>query len=576
MQNSESEITMSESLHELSRRELIRGAGVFAGVAALGAMGAPDAAASDAPASAASATTILASANHGVVETNAGKVRGFTRNGIVTFKGIPYGATVAGAARFVPPTKPTPWPAVRSSMQFGPVCPQEPRTGWGIDQLAWLFDWNDGVPGEDCLRANVWTPGINDNKKRPVMVWLHGGGFQAGSGQELPSYDGENLARRGDVIVVTLNHRLGVLAHLNLASVGGEKYASSANVGMLDLVLALEWVRDNIANFGGDPGNVTIFGQSGGGGKVNCLMAMPAAKGLFHKAIVQSGSILRMASPERSEKIATSFLAELNLSANQIDQLHTLPVEVLVKAGMAAQRKNTPPTSATMDIKNFGDRMGWAPVMDGHVLPRHPFDPDAPAQSASVPMIIGCTLNEFTSGLSNPAADTMTDADLVKRVSGMYGEKADAIVAAFRAANPKAKPFDLFSEISTAPVRQASVSQAERKAAQGAAPAYLYWFTWQTPVLDGKPGAFHCMELPFVFDNIDRCANMTGGGAEARALAARASDAWIAFARTGDPNHAGFPKWDAFSAEKCPTMIFDNTSETKINPDTAARKAIFG
>jgi para-nitrobenzyl esterase len=217
-----------------------------------------------------------------IVETAAGKVRGYVRNGIVTFKGIPYAASTAGEARFLPPAPITPWTHVRASMSYGPVCPQPVRGGWASDRLAFLYDWDDGYAGEDCLRLNVWTPAVNDRGKRPVMVWLHGGGYEAGSSQELPSYDGENLSRRGDVVVVSLNHRLNVFGFLDMAAVGGEKYARSVNVGMLDIVSALQWVRDNVGRFGGDPANVTVFGQSGGGAKVSTLMAMPAAKGLFH------------------------------------------------------------------------------------------------------------------------------------------------------------------------------------------------------------------------------------------------------------------------------------------------------
>ena len=247
---------------------------------------------------------LTASSSKPVVETSAGKVRGYTRNGIHTFKGIPYAATTAGPARFLPPSKLKPWTGVRSSMQYGLVAPQPPRD-WSNDEVAFLFNWNDGIPGEDCLRLNIWTPGINDNRKRPVMVWLHGGGYVAGNGQEHPGYDGENLSHRGDVVVVSLNHRLGVLGYLDLSEYG-ERYASSANVGNLDIVAALEWVRDNITGFGGDPGNVTIFGQSGGGSKVSTLMAMPSAAGLLHRGIVQSGSSLRQATPDRSRKLAAA------------------------------------------------------------------------------------------------------------------------------------------------------------------------------------------------------------------------------------------------------------------------------
>jgi para-nitrobenzyl esterase len=558
-----------ESL-ELGRRTLLKGAASLAG----GVLLPTTLVAKTKPALNGGATVVSAGSGKAVVETTAGKVSGYVRNGIFTYKGIPYAAPVGGVARFLPPQKAKPWASVRSSMQYGQVSPQVARTGWANDEEAWLFSWDDGIPGEDCLRVNVWTPGINDNKKRPVMVWLHGGGFQAGSGQELPSYDGENLAKRGDVVVVSLNHRLGVLGYLNLAEIGGAKYASAANVGNLDLVAALEWVRDNIANFGGDPSNVTIFGQSGGGGKVSSLLAMPGAKGLFHKAIVQSGSGLRMVRPETSAKVAAAVLAELGLSASQLDQLHTLPVQTLIAAGVAAMRKVAPAGGPARVYNRRADRNGWGPTVDGKILPQHPFDPAAPPISANIPMLIGTTLNEFTNGINNPNVDAMTEAELAERVKAMYGDRSGQIIAAYRQAHPKAKPFDLFSFISTVSTRQNAVVQAELKAAQNAAPGYLYLFTWQTPVLGGRPKAFHCAELAFVFDNIDRCANMTGGGPEARALAAKMSEAWIAFARKGDPNHSGLPKWPTFTADKGATMIFDNKCEVKNNPDGLERNTV--
>lgn len=560
----------SQAAH-FGRRSLLKGAATLAGGALL-----PMSAIAESTATNVNGctTTISAGSGKAIVETTAGKVSGYVRNGIFTYKGIPYAAPVAGEARFLPPAKAKPWAGVRSSMQYGQVCPQVARTGWANDEEAWLFSWDDGISGEDCLRVNIWTPGINDNKKRPVMFWIHGGGFQAGSGQELPSYDGENLAKRGDVVVVSVNHRLAVLGYLNLAEVGGAKYAASGNIGQLDLVAALEWVRDNIASFGGDPSNVTIFGQSGGGAKVSTLMAMPSAKGLFHKAIVQSGSGLRMVQPETSAKVAAAVLAELNLNSNHLDQLHKLPVQTLIAAGVAAMRKLSPGGGPARVFQRNADRAGWGPTVDGKILPQHPFDPAAPAISANVPMLIGTCLNEFTNGINNPNVDALTEAELAERVKAMYGERSGQIIAAFRKANPTAKPFDLFSFISTVVTRHNALTQAELKAAQKAAAVYQYQFAWQTPVLDGRPKAFHCAELAFCFDNVDRCVNMTGGGADARTLATRVSEAWIAFARKGDPNHAGLPKWPGFTTDKPAVMIFDNKCEVKNDPDRSERRLI--
>ena len=351
----------------LGRREWMKSAATIAGAAAAASLTPEVAAAGEAPGAgrtplSATKPLIVASDKNAVVETTAGKVRGYTRNGIHTF-------TTEGAARFMPPARPKPWAGLRSSMQYGPVSPQPDRTGWQNDETAFLFNWNDGVPGEDCLRLNIWAPALADGRKRPVMVWLHGGGFVAGNGQEHPGYDGENLSRRGDVVVVSLNHRLGVVGYLNLAEYGSQ-YAASANVGNLDIVAALEWVRDNIAGFGGDPGNVTIFGQSGGGGKVGALMAMPSAAGLFHRAIIQSGSTLRQATPDRSGAIAAAVIEELGLSRSGLQKIHDVPYQQLVRAGMTALRRlqqNTPPSPPPSTAA-----YNWGPTVDGTVLPAMP------------------------------------------------------------------------------------------------------------------------------------------------------------------------------------------------------------
>jgi para-nitrobenzyl esterase len=574
----------SHSVDASKQRFTLERRGIMKGIALLGC-GSVTAAVSPTPSFARTAKpekslnlnstpSLIARDDSAVVATSAGKVAGYIRNGIFTFKGIPYGDTTAGANRFMPPVKPKPWSGVRSSRQHGPVAPQAARAGWANDEEAFMFSWDDGIQGEDCLRVNVWTSGVNDNKKRPVMVWLHGGGFAAGSGQELLSYDGENLAQRGEVVVVSLNHRLNVLGYLNLAKYG-DKYASSANIGMLDIVAALEWVRDNIAAFGGDPGVVTIFGQSGGGGKVGALMGMPSAKGLFHRAIVESGSMLRAGTQERSQKLADLVVAELGWTAPTIDQIQTLPYAQLLHASEEVMRKNNPRSAGGVpNFRRMAELLGFAPVVDGTILPAHPFDPLASAVSADVPMIVGTTLNEFVSAINHPEYESMTDAELEQRVHGLFGDKTPAILAAFRKRTPAAKPFDLWSHIAASTVRENAIKQCKAKAALGKAPAYLYWFTWQTPILGGRPRAFHCSEIAFAFDNTDRCESMTGGGPDARALAAKVSEAWIHFARTGNPNHPGIPHWAEFTPDTVPTMIFDNKTDAVNNPDDGEQASI--
>jgi para-nitrobenzyl esterase len=562
------------------RRAILKGAAAIIGGCAAGGMlpaSAGEKRGASAKASAAahrSTASVLAAKDIAVVATEYGSVAGYVHNGMFTFKGIPYADTTEGAHRFMPPVKPKPWTGVRSSRQFGNVCPQGARTGWANDEEAFMFSWDDGVASEDCLRLNIWSPAINDGGKRPVMVWLHGGGYSAGSGQELLSYDGENLSRRGDVVVVSLNHRLNALGYLNLSQYG-DRYASSANAGMLDIVAALEWVRDNIAAFGGDPRTVTIFGQSGGGGKVGALMAMPSAKGLFHRAIVESGSMLRAGSQEKSQALADLIVAELGLNKTGIDEIHTLPYQQIVLAGQKVVRANAPmPAGGIPNFRRMADSLGFAPVVDGSILPAHPFDPQAPAVSANVPMIIGTTLNEFVTAINHPEYEDMTPADLEKRVASLFGGQAPQVLAAFRQRTPTASPFDLWSHIGASSVREAAIAQATAKAALGAAPAYLYWFTWQTPVLNGRPRAFHCSEIAFAFNNTDRCETMTGGGADARALAEIVSDAWIHFARSGNPNHPKMPHWTAFSAEQVPTMIFDNRTQLINHPDGGEQRSI--
>ncbi|HXW06957.1 MAG TPA: carboxylesterase family protein [Vicinamibacterales bacterium] len=561
-----------------TRRAWMKTAAVLTGAAAAKSVVPPGLEAQTSRSSTAASMAVRASAQSNVVETTAGRVRGFAADGIHTFKGIPYAASTAGAQRFMAPAKPTPWTGVRSALALGPSSPQAynctaiaRRGGWNNDEEAFMFDWDDGRPSEDCLRVNVWTPGL-DAGRRPVLVWIHGGGYSSGSSNELRMYDGESLSRRGNVVVVSLNHRLGVLGYLNLAE-HGDRWASAGNAGMLDIVAALGWIKENIASFGGDPGRVMIFGQSGGGGKVGNLMGMPSARGLFQRAAIQSGSTgVRRPARDRSAELAAAVLHELGLTRATLDKLQELPYERIVEAGVLAQRKMNPTPAAP----GTGGGVNWAPVVDGRILPEHPWDPHASPLSAEVPLLVGTTLNEFANSIQagDPSLDGMTLDEVKKRLAAQRGERADQILQSFQQTFPNATPYELFSRISGMTSRMNAVLQAERKEAQRAAPVYLYWFQWQTPILDGRPRAFHCAELPFVFYNTDRCATMTGGGGDARELAGRMADAWVAFARTGDPNHAGLPKWPAFTAAPCPTMVFDDTCVVANGPDADQRRLL--
>ena len=499
---------------------------------------------------------ILASSSVAVAQTANGKVAGYIQDGVTIFKGIPY----AKANRFEAPVQADSWEGIRSCRQYGPVSPQGARSGWANDEIAFAFNWNDGVQGEDCLRLNVWTPAL-DSRKRPVMVWLHGGGYSAGSGQELPSYDGTSLAFAEDVVVVSINHRLNVLGFLDLSAYG-EKYAKSANAGLLDIVASLKWVRDNIAAFGGDPSNVTIFGQSGGGGKVTTLLATPCAKGLFHKAIVQSGSMLRTMESKYSRKIGIATVRNLGLDASSIDKISEVPYGELLAAG----------EKAIAQVKAEADRdgvasfiFGWAPTVDGAVLPSQPFDPQAPAISADIPMIIGTTRHEFSMTTYVPALRNAGREEVIGILKGRYGEGTERFLELFAKAYPGSKPADMLDADFV--FRPSAVEQALRKSLQGAAPVYMYMFNWESPVLDGILRSTHCMEIPFVFNNADRHASMTGGGAQAMELASKMSHCWAEFARCGKPSAEGLPEWEPFEAEKRAVMFFDNTCKMSYSHD---------
>lgn len=500
---------------------------------------------------------VLTGSHVPVVETNNGKVRGYVHAGIHTFKGIPYGR----AKRFEAAQKPEPWQGVRSSTMYGPVAPLEVPTTSVRDESEFVFDHDWGFPNEDCLNLNVWTPSIDDGKKRPVMFWIHGGGFTTGSSHELPSYDGENLSKRGDVVVVSINHRLNVLGFLDLSAYG-EKYKNSANNSISDLVLSLEWVKDNISSFGGDPDNVTIFGQSGGGAKVNTLMAMPKAKGLFHKAVNQSGSFrTAMLEKEDTQDIAKETISILGLDANTIDSIQNIPFEDLVVAsGKALKTVAEKMKAAGKPVIGFG--LNWGPSRDGVDLPYQLGSDEALALSKDIPLLLGTTKNEFAPFM-NMRFMGASDEAIMEHIKTQYKDKADDYVKAVRKAYPDDTAAKDLLDVDTM-FRPGAVAEANAKSAlKDGAPVYMYLFTWQSPVFDGKYKALHCMELPFMFDNIALGNQMTGGGQEAHALATKMSQSWINFAKTGNPNHADLPEWPAYNSTNTATMHFDNTCQVQ-------------
>lgn len=499
--------------------------------------------------------------NIAVVPTNSGKVRGYIHNGIYTYKGIPY----AQAKRFQAPEKPAPWEGVRSSMSYGPVSPLMTPTTQVFDEVETVFHHDWGYTNEDCLRLNIWSPGINDGKKRPVMFWIHGGGYTAGSSQELPSYDGENIARKGDVVLISVNHRLNVLGFLDLSEYG-DKYKGGANASFLDLVMALQWVKDNVANFGGDPNNVTIFGQSGGGGKVSTLMSSPMAKGLFHKAIVQSGVWQDFQDQQISKRIGSAVLNELGLIPSRVDSIQKVPYEKLVAASNKALAKVREQLKAEgKSVDGLGLRFGWTPTLDGSFLTHHMKDPQALAISSNIPFMIGSTKNEFMNSLRDPKLKKANAEEVKAFLQKQWGDKTDAYIAAVKKSYPNdTKPNDL-ADID-AFFRPGTVAQANARSAAGN-PTFVYLFTWQSPVMDGTYKSIHCIEIPFAMNNIGRCEEMTGGGKEAYALSEKMSTAWINFARTGDPNHKGLPTWPKYTETGGATMMFDNVSTVKNHPD---------
>lgn len=512
---------------------------------------------------------LLIGDNIAIADTAYGKVRGYQLRGIYHFLGIPYGDDTSGPNRFMPPQKPKPWTDIFPAVWWGNSAPQIMEKRYSNAYSSFVDHWNYDDVSEDCLRINVFTPAINDGKKRPVMVWLHGGGFVNGNGVEQDGYNGENFSRFGDVVFCSMNHRLGALGFTNLASAGGEKFASSGNVGMLDLVAALEWVRDNIANFGGDPGNVTIMGQSGGGAKVTTLTAMPSAKGLFHKAVVLSGAGIKSGEKDFSEKLGHYILAEAGLKPGQTDKLQAIPwLDYINIANSAAAKlsKDFPPAAA-------GIRRGFNPVVDGIVIPQHPYFPEPTPEAAAVPMIICSTLNETSPSRTDSKLELITLDEVKERVKQRpgIGDKAGEVVDAYARVFPEKKPVEIWSMISSN--RQSLIALADAKSKQSP-PVFVAWFCWQPPLFDNRMRSFHCSDICFWFYNTDLMLTHTGGGSRPRKLSEKMAASLLQFMKTGDPNGSSLGSWPKYSTANGETMVLDDIAEAKNDPDREARKTI--
>ena len=489
-------------------------------------------------------TSLAEQSQNPLVKTTAGEVIGSYEDSVYAFKGIPY----AKAERFMSPQDPDKWTDPLECTNFGPVAKQI---------VAWIPD--STMDEKNLFSVNVWTQGINDKKKRPVMVWLHGGGFHVGSSNDPMTY-GQALAKKGDIVVVSVNHRLNILGFLDL-SAASDKYASSANLGMLDIVKALEWVQKNIEKFGGNPADVTIVGESGGGGKVGTLMCMPAAKGMFHKAIIQSGTLLNSMNKEKSQALGLAVLENLGLTDKDLNQLDTIDYFRLVKAGNDAIAKLN---GGKPSMPGTRGMYGFAPSADGEILLQQPFSPGFADISKDIPLLIGSTLNEMM-----PVAYAEKDLTLEEaknRLSKTYADRTDQYIELYKKAYPDFTPQDLLSvDVVFRPytIRTADARSKETKAA-----VYSWFLAWKSPVEDYSKGSFHGLDIPLAFYNVDLRPDWTGNTEDAWALSDKMSSAWINFVKTGNPNVKGLlPQWDPYSEENGNTMYFDNECKIVNNHD---------
>ena len=494
--------------------------------------------------------------NETIAQTIYGQVRGYVRDsGVHVFKGVPFGADTSGKNRFMAPVAPESWTGIKDTFEYGPACPQPPIS----------FDAINEPMSEDCLKLNIWTTVVDKEAKRPVMVWLHGGGFTSGSART-PLTDGSNLARTGEVVVISLNHRLGVYGFLGLESVCGSGFADSANAGMQDIVFALEWVRDNIEAFGGDPENVTIFGESGGGRKVSILMGMPSAQGLFHRGIIQSGAHPRGVPKSFAERYTQGFFNWLKISAGDLEKLQQMPSKQLFKE---TARFNYRTEDDQLPASLAGRWMVLSPVVDGLILPTSPFDP-ASEVGKEIPLIIGTNKDEMSIFYARREnAGQLDEQQLVEQLKPMFGERTEQVIEVHRRNRPEETPWDLLISISSEDRRLLSIETAEQKSEQGGAPVYMYLFCWETNY--GLLKAAHTMEIPFTFNNIEKTA-IIGTRKDRFKLGALMSQAWANFARNGDPNYEGLPTWEAFDTDHRATMLFDIPSRLEHDPRGEERR----
>jgi len=500
--------------------------------------------------------------NIAIAQTEYGKVRGFILRGIHQFLGIPYGADTSGINRFMPPQKPLPWNDIKPTIWWGNSAPQIMEKRYANAYSSFVDHWNYDDVSEDCLKLNIWTPAL-DKAKRPVIVWLHGGGFVNGNGIEQDGYHGENLSRMGNIVFCSVNHRLGALGYCCLSTVGGP--LASGNAGNLDLVASLEWIKNNIAQFGGDPNNVTIIGQSGGGAKVTTLMNMPAAKGLFHKAVALSGSSLIGVNKDYAEKLGAKVLEEAGFKIGEFEKLQQMPWLEFI------QIANRTVAKFSDEAKKMGiQREGFSPVSDGIHLSSEPFFTGG--MSENIPLMINTTFHEWTPSRSDASLEKITWEEITEKISARFGEKSSLIVSAYKKQFPTASPVEIWALILSN--RKNAVAAADSKSKNGKAPVYVSWFGWQPPLFDGRMRAFHCIDICFWFYNTDLMFTHTGGGKRPRALSTKMANSFIQFVKTGNPNGGGLPEWLPYSAEKGETMILDDLCFLQNNPDGEARKSL--